>query len=77
MRPCGVSDKSRPVSSAAKPFIIDKTVIRQATPNTIPRNETNETIQIKRLFPENKLYLSPTNREVLVNTGKDKTITQN
>ena len=43
----------------------------------MPKNETTETIQIKRLLPEYKLYLSPINKEYLVNTGKDKTITQN
>ncbi len=43
----------------------------------MPRNETTETIQIKRLLPEYKLYRSPINKEYLVNTGKDKTITQN
>ena len=43
----------------------------------MPKNETTETIQIKRLLPENKLYLSPINKEYLVNIGKDKTITQN
>jgi len=43
----------------------------------MPKNETTETIQIKRLLPEYKLYLSPINKEYLVNTGKDKIITQN
>ncbi len=43
----------------------------------MPKNETTETIQIKRLLPEYKLYLSTINKEYLVNTRKDKIITQN
>jgi len=43
----------------------------------MPKNETTETIQIKRLLPEYKLYLRPINKEYLLNAGKDKTITQN
>ena len=43
----------------------------------MPKNETTETIQIKRLLPEYKLYRSPIKKEYLVNAGNDKTITQN
>ena len=43
----------------------------------MPKNETTETIQIKRLLPEYKLYRSPIKKEYLVNLGNGKTITQN
>ncbi len=43
----------------------------------MPKNETTETIQIKRLLPEYKLYRNPIKKEYLVNVGNDKTITQN
>ena len=42
--------EASPRNSSAKPFMIDNTVMRLATPNAIPSSDTRDTTAIKRLL---------------------------